>query len=231
MTFADKVLRFNESLSLEDVSLPDDISVLNPFTGDNSGLIKRITTAFYKNFYDDTNTRKLILGINPGRLGAGATGIPFTDTKRLSGDCGIPVEEFKTHEPSSAFVYEMINAFGGAENFYGKYYIGAVCPLGFVAQGKSGRFVNYNYYDRKDLEKAVTPFIISTLKQQLDFGIDTNICYCLGTGKNYKFLKKLNETHSFFGEIIPLEHPRYIMQYKSKRKPEYIEKYLNILIG
>ena len=29
------------------------------------------------------------LGINPGRLGAGSTGLPFTDTKRCEGDLGI----------------------------------------------------------------------------------------------------------------------------------------------
>jgi hypothetical protein len=229
MTFAEKILAFNKSLSLKGIRLPDDIGVLNPFSGENQALINRLTTAFYTKFYNDNNQRKLILGINPGRLGAGATGIPFTDTKRLSADCDIPVTEFKTHEPSSAFVYEMIEAYGGVKRFYGDYYIGAVSPLGFVTMGKNGKPVNYNYYDRKDLENAVTPFIVKTLKQQLDFGVDTEVCYCLGTGKNYKFLKKLNESHSFFGEIVPLEHPRYIMQYKAKLKTEYIEKYLSVL--
>jgi len=229
MTFAEKILAFNKSLSLKGIRLPDDIGVLNPFSGENQALINRLTTAFYTKFYNDNNQRNLILGINPGRLGAGATGIPFTDTKRLSADCDIPVTEFKTHEPSSAFVYEMIEAYGGVKRFYGDYYIGAVSPLGFVTMGKNGKPVNYNYYDRKDLENAVTPFIVKTLKQQLDFGVDTEVCYCLGTGKNYKFLKKLNESHSFFGEIVPLEHPRYIMQYKAKLKTEYIEKYLSVL--
>ncbi len=229
MTFSNKILNFNKSLLLNDVQLPEGIGVLNPFRGENAILIIRLTTAFYKKFYGDNNQRKLILGINPGRLGAGATGIPFTDTKRLSGDCGIPVTELITHEPSSAFMYEMITAYGGAKRFYNDYYISSVSPLGFVTMGKNGRPVNYNYYDRKDLEKAVMPFILKTLKQQLDFGIDRKVCYCLGTGNNYKFLKKLNVEHMFFGEIIPLEHPRYVMQYKSKMKQEYIEKYVSIL--
>ena len=229
MTFSNKILNFNKSLLLNDVQLPEGIGVLNPFRGDNAILIKRLTTAFYTKFYSDNNQRKLILGINPGRLGAGATGIPFTDTKRLSGDCGIEVTDLKTHEPSSVFVYEMIDAYGGVEQFYNDYYISSVSPLGFVTMGKNGRPVNYNYYDRKDLEVAVISFILKTLKQQLNFGIDIKVCYCLGTGKNYKFLKKLNAEHKFFGEIIPLEHPRYVMQYKSKMKQEYIEKYVSIL--
>ncbi len=228
MTFVQKILQFNASLTLNNASLPEGIKVMNPFRDGNAEYINKLTAIFYNKFYNDSKPRKLILGINPGRLGAGATGIPFTDTKRLSGDCGIEVTEFKTHEPSSAFIYEMIRAFGGVEKFYKEFYIGAVCPLGFVKVDDKGKATNFNYYDRKDLQDAVLPFIIKTLKQQLNFGIATKICYCLGTGKNYKFLKMLNDEYSFFEEIIPLEHPRYIMQYKSKLKEEYIEKYLRV---
>jgi len=228
MTFVQKILQFNASLTLNSVSLPAGIKVMNPFRDVNAEYINKLTTTFYKKFYNDTNSRKLILGINPGRLGAGATGIPFTDTKRLSGDCGIEVTEFITHEPSSAYIYEMIRAFGGVENFYKEFYIGAVCPLGFVKVDDKGKATNFNYYDRKDLQDAVLPFIIKTLKQQLDFGNDTKKCFCLGTGKNYKFLKMVNDEYSFFEEIIPLEHPRYIMQYKSKQKEGYIKKYLRV---
>lgn len=32
-----------------------------------------------------------------------------------------------------------------------------------------------------------------------------------------------------FAELIPLEHPRYVMQYKLKPKAEYINKYLQAL--
>jgi len=229
MTFAKKVIEFNSSLSLNSSSLPEGIKVMNPFRGENADLIKKLTSDFYNKFYNDNQDRRLILGINPGRLGAGATGIPFTDSKRLTKDCGIPVEAFQLHEPSSVFVYEMINAFGSIEAFYKEFYIGAVCPLGFVKKNAKGKYINYNYYDQRDLEEAVYPFIVKTLKQQLNFSIDTKICFCLGTGKNFKFLKELNKTYSFFEEIIPLEHPRYIMQYKSKSKQDYIDKYLTLL--
>jgi hypothetical protein len=36
----------------------------------------------------------------------------------------------------------------------------------------------------------------------------------------------LNNQYGFFKKIIALEHPRYVMQYKSKNKALYIEKYL-----
>lgn len=226
MTFANKILQFNSSLSLNNTVLPEGIGAMNPFRGENSALINKLTSLFYHKYYNDNQTRKLILGINPGRLGAGATGIPFTDTKRLSGDCNIAVSEIKTHEPSSVFVYEMIHTFGGPELFYKSFYISSISPLGFVKINEKGKALNFNYYDRMDLQNAVLPFILKTLKQQLEFGIDTQTCFCLGTGKNFKFLKKLNDEHRFFEKIVPLEHPRYIMQYKAKQKSEYINKYL-----
>jgi len=57
-------------------------------------------------------------------------------------------------------------------------------------------------------------------------GIEKDVCYCFGTGKNEKFIRALNEKYGFFKELIALEHPRFIMQYKSKSKEVYIEKYL-----
>ncbi|MCL4483959.1 MAG: DUF4918 family protein [Bacteroidetes bacterium] len=52
------------------------------------------------------------------------------------------------------------------------------------------------------------------------------MCYCFGTGKNEQFLRAINKEYGFFKEIIALEHPRFIMQYKSKSKQEYIDKYI-----
>jgi len=59
----------------------------------------------------------------------------------------------------------------------------------------------------------------------------TDVCFCFGTGKNEAFLKKLNDKFQFFGGIVALEHPRYIMQYKAKEKADYIEKYLKAFRG
>ena len=227
MNFARNILDFNNQLQLELNGLTDEIQVLNPFKGDGSKTIERISKSFYNKFYSDDNKRKLILGINPGRLGAGSTGIPFTDTKRLK-QCGIEVD-FELHEPSSVYVYKVIDAFGGAEKFYEDFYISSVCPLGFVKRNDKGNWVNYNYYDDLKLQKLVEPFILKSLIQQIKFGLDTSKIYCLGTGKNFKFLNKFNKEHKLFGEIIPLEHPRYIMQYKSKNQDLYVDKFLRLL--
>jgi hypothetical protein len=217
MTFADKILEFNQSLSLKAI-LPPEIDVMNPF---KNKTVFDLCKKFYHKYYNDKNKRFLILGINPGRFGAGLTGIPFTDPIKLEKCCGIKNSFDKKPELSAEFIYEMISAFGGADKFYARFYINSVCPLGFISKG-----VNLNYYDNKQLQKAITPFAIRSIKKQIAFGIDTSVCFCLGEGKNFSFLTQLNEQEKFFEEIVPLSHPRFIMQYKRKQKEKYIALYL-----
>jgi hypothetical protein len=225
-TFAERVIAFNRSLRFTG-SLPKGIRVMNPFREFPD--VAKLSAAFYRTFYNDNHPRKLILGINPGRFGAGLTGIPFTDPKRLERICGIPYPGKPAHEPSSEFIYEMIAAYGTPAEFYRRFYINSICPLGFTALKANGREVNYNYYDSRELQDSVTKFIVRMMKNQIGLGVETDTVYCLGTGKNVAFLNKLNETHRFFGRIEPLEHPRYIMQYKSAFKKEYIWKYHHVL--
>ena len=224
-TFADKVIAFNRNLDYNG-ALPPGIRVMNPFR-ENPEIVP-IAEAFYRKFYNDTRPRRLILGINPGRLGAGATGIPFTDTKRLAEVCGLEAPGFHTHEPSSVFVYNLIAAFGGPEAFYGSFYINSVCPLGFLKQGAGGRWVNYNYYDDSALFEAVKPFILENLQKQIALGVDTRCCFSLGK-KNARFLEDLNREGNFFGKIVALDHPRYIVQYKSKEMEGYLGRFLEAL--
>lgn len=221
-TFAERMIQFNQQLHFEG-KLPAKIGIMNPFT---DPLVMKISSAFYRKFYGDNNRRFLILGINPGRFGAGCTGVPFTDTKRLESVCRISFPGLKTHEPSSVFVYEVIKAMGGPKKFYGNFFIQSVCPLGFTIRNKKGRDVNYNYYDDKKLTKASMSFIIENIYKQFELGVEQDTVLCFGTGKNLQFINKLNEEHQFFKEIIPLEHPRFIMQYKAKSKDEYIDKYV-----
>ena len=82
-TWAQRILSVNEQLDADSWKLPAGIRAMNPFRGDGSDHVRSIGKAFYQKFYNDKEPRKLVLGINPGRLGAGATGIPFTDTRRM----------------------------------------------------------------------------------------------------------------------------------------------------
>src|SRR6186713_2507814 len=225
MTFADRVISFNQDMTYTGGALPPGIRIMNPFL--ESAQTMKIVRTFYRKYYDDQCLRYAILGINPGRFGGGLTGIPFTDPKRLMSVCHIDYHGKAAHEPSSVFVYDMIDAYGGPEAFYGKFYINSLCPLGFTSVAPDGKEKNYNYYDSKELIKATTGFIIGSIRKQIDMGIHTDLCFCFGTGKNEKFFRQLNEEHQFFKTIVALEHPRFIMQYKSASKQDYIDKYLS----
>jgi hypothetical protein len=207
MTFAERTLKFYKSLQI-DVQLPEGVQVLNPYKDEK---VIETCAAFYKKYYSDTDGRRIILGINPGRFGAGVTGIPFTDPIRLENACGIPNNLNKRPELSSEFVYMLIKQMGGPEHFYKHYYIGAVSPLGFIRAGK-----NYNYYDSNELKSMLKPFIIRNLVDQIGLGINSRKCYCLGQGKNYEYLEEINKQLGLFEQIIPIPHPRWVMQYQRK---------------
>ena len=165
-----------------------------------------------------------MLGINPGRRGAGTTGINFTAARQLTDHCGIEHGMKAGSELSAEFIYEVIQAYGGPDLFYSRYFIGSVCPLGFVKSGK-----NINYYDDRMLQQTVSPFITDQLNRLLRFPVLRDRCICIGGEKNFHFLKSLNEKHGFFREIIPLPHPRFILQYRRKEKDRYLQQYLEVL--
>jgi len=217
---ADKIIDYFFTLD-RDWKLPKGFELIDPFSGEET---KRIFVGFYKKYFSDNNKRRFVLGINPGRHGAGVTGVPFTDPKIIEEDCGISNSFPKKNELSAIFIYDMINVFGGPEKFYKKFYINSVCPLGFLTNG-----INCNYYDDKMLFNSVKKHIISGINDQIALGMETDVAYCLGNGKNYKFLNKLNLDHKFFEKIIPLPHPRWIMQYRRKRKEEFILNYIDLL--
>ena len=165
-----------------------------------------------------------MLGINPGRYGAGVTGVNFTGPRQLKENCGIDHHLKLSSELSAEFIYDMINEYGGVKEFYQEWFIGAVSPLGFIKHGK-----NINYYDDKALMNAVTPFIIDCINKQMAIGFNSERCLCIGGEKNFKFLSGLNKEYNWFKEIVPLPHPRFILQYRRKQKDKYIQQYLSAL--
>ncbi len=221
-TFGDKVINFNRHLKYSG-KLPPGFQVINPYK-DNPETMD-VMQQFYHKFYNDSNTRKFIIGINPSRHGAGVTGVPFTDTKRLNSVCGIKMHSAHTHEISSVYLYDVIKEFGGAENFYKQFYINSPFPLAIVRLSKELKWLNANYYDDPALFEMVKDYMISSLKKHISLGLDTSEVFVLGK-KNADFINKLNKEAKLFGSLKVLEHPRYIQQYKSKEKQHYIDKYI-----
>jgi hypothetical protein len=215
MQFGDSVLKYHFNLQ-PDILLPPDVEWLLPYGDEET---RRCMTAFYHNYYGDDKDRTFMLGINPGRFGGGMTGVPFTDPIRLD-RIGIPNSFIKKQELSSVFIYDMIDACGGPADFYKQYYITSLSPLGLVKLGK-----NYNYYDDPALLRLLEPFIIDNINTQLTFGANRDVAYCLGQGKNIAVLSKLNEKHGWWNRVVPLPHPRWIMQYKLKSKDAFIQMY------
>jgi len=205
------------------LSLPAGIEVMNPYS---DSYVRVICSAFFDKYYSDNLKRILLLGINPGRFGAGVTGITFTDPIRLEKDCDIQNNYRKKLEISSVFIYEVIRSYGGPVRFYSNFILSAISPLGFLKKGK-----NVNYYDTRELLFKLKPFIVSTLKKQTAIAGTSERVICFGEGRNYWYLNKLNKELGLFGEIISLPHPRWIMQYRFRNKRDYVKEYIRKLEG
>ncbi|RLA70366.1 MAG: DUF4918 domain-containing protein, partial [Epsilonproteobacteria bacterium] len=114
MTFSKQILDFYFSLP-KDTPLPNGVNTIYPF--DNTET-RRVMQTFFDKYYDDVRPRTYLVGINPGRLGSGITGIGFADAYHLENYCDIPNSFDKRVEISAAFMFEVIEAYGGVEKFY-----------------------------------------------------------------------------------------------------------------
>lgn len=201
--------------------LAEGVEVLHPYLQPQT---QDIVNCFFSKFYADDRPRVLLVGINPGRFGAGITGIGFTDPINLEKHCGIASDFEKKPELSSVFMYQMIEAMGGAEKFYGKFLFSSVSPLGFVKDGK-----NLNYYDIPELKNSLEPFMVHSLRRQIELGGREDIAFCIGMGENYKYLKYLNAKYNLFKTIDVLPHPRWVLQYRRKKLDVYLAEYVEKL--
>ena len=224
-TLAQQIISFNRQVQFNG-ELPEGYGVINPFIDDQTTMA--VMEQFYMKFYNDRQARKFLIGINPSRHGAGITGVPFTDTKRLESHCDIPVPGRHSHELSSVFIYDVIAAYGGAEAFYSRCFINSPFPLALIKQSAMGRWVNVNYYDSRALWSLLKPHMKVYLKRFSEFHIDPTEVIILGK-KNALFIQEINQELNLFKEITVLEHPRFIQQYRSRDRDAYILKYLRAI--
>ena len=180
---------------------------------------------YYTKYYSDSNPRTFIIGINPGRNGAGKTGIAFTDTVRLENPCQIQHNLKPTTELSSEYIFSVVDAMGGPEAFFSKFYLTSASPIGFTHNGK-----NYNYYDSPAMLKATLPYMMEHLKRQIEFGANRKVAICLGAGKNFKYLNEINNLLGKpFEQIVAVNHPRFVMQYRRKSMEQEIDTFTKAL--
>jgi len=219
-TFGERVIKYFNSLN-KSRKLPGGVKIINPY---NSQKVKSIVREFFCKFYNDNNDRLFVIGINPGRFGGGLTGISFTDPVALRERCKIENDLGTRKELSSKFVYRIIERFGGVEKFFSKAFLTALYPLAIIKDGK-----NYNYYDGKSLSILLREEIIKSFSKQIGLGSRRDKAVILGK-RNAEFFMSMNKEHKFFDNVIVLDHPRYIMQYKLRKIDSYIADYLDVLV-
>ncbi len=220
MTFAKQILDFYFSLPKE-LPLPNGVETIYPYDNPET---RDVMQRYFQKYYDDTRPRTYLIGINPGRLGSGITGIGFTDAYHLEEYCDIPNSFDKKAELSASFMFEVMAAYGGVEAFTKEFFFTTVMPLGLLKNGK-----NYNYYDDKETQESLEPFITETLLKQMSFPQAKPRIICIGMGKNLKYLQTFNQKHNCFESIDVVPHPRWVMQYRRKEKQKYIDVYLDAL--
>ncbi|MCI9570083.1 MAG: DUF4918 family protein [Lachnospiraceae bacterium] len=88
------------------------------------------------------------------------------------------------------FLYDVMKAYGGCGKFYADFYMNFVCPLGLIRINSKGKEVSCNYYEYRASQELLYPFIANAIRSQIKFGIDCSICYCIGSGENYKWISQ-----------------------------------------
>jgi hypothetical protein len=189
--------------------LPNNILWLYP---QQSEEVLTVVKRFLDKYFNDTRKRQCFWVLTPGRFGAGVTGVNFTAAKQLTEECGIEHPFGNRSELSAEFIYAMINRYGGPEKFYSRYFIGSVCPLGFVKAGK-----NINYYDDKELQQVVEPFIIESIGKAVIVPVDRNRCLCIGGDKNFAYLSELNARFGWFRRWFRCRIPGLLCSIAAKK--------------
>ncbi len=221
MTFGQRIERFLTGLQL-DVPLPVGFEVMQPYADPQVRYnIHEMCTRYYANA---ATPRLPIWGINPGRLGGGITGLSFTDPHALFHLLHIGPDTQMRREPSATFVQMVIEAYGGAELFYRDVFLSAISPLGFTKDGN-----NINFYDDPVLCKSLVPFVLDCLHTQTAAGLRKDACIVLGSGKLRTFVEREVVPVMGYSQVVYLDHPRFVMQYRRKVAPQYVDEYVSAI--
>lgn len=193
-------LRFYESLQ-EHKEFLDSLASRNIRVLD--GFIHQVETVrnFYSRYYSDPVTPRIVLcGINPGRKGAGKTGVPFLDFLSLSKL--MPNIANQDWESSAQFIFDVIQNVG-SELFFRHVYLTNISWFGFVEE-KNGKVKNLNYYKLPEREQKfftrsfleemeiVNPSVILPLSREvekslLDMKKTGLLSYEIGARLNHPF--------------------------------------------
>jgi len=202
--------------------LPADIEVLTPYSTPE---VQRVVEEFCQRYVTGRHKRLPIYGINPGRLGAGITGLAFTDPWAVEHQLNIPTELSGKREPSATFVSAVIDAYGGPDRFYNDVLLTALSPLGFIRNG-----ININFYDIVELEREIVPFMLEHYDTVSELCGVRDYCLLLGSGKLRSSFQRFVLPARPCSHVVTLDHPRYIMQYKRSQMETYVQSYVDVIV-
>lgn len=180
---------------------------------------KSCINLFWNRYYEKHLPKIVICGINPGRFGAGQTGIPFLDNHSLS-EMGFPVTS-SDRERSADFFYSVVQAIG-IEVFFKTFYVTNLSAIGYIKQKK-----NINYYD---LPKNARQTVFDNFLTEMDHIKPTHIITLSVLVQNdIKSLIKEGTLSSGIDCSLRLPHPAWIMTYRQKSKQVWGEIYIKAL--
>ncbi|MEY2342744.1 uracil-DNA glycosylase family protein [Acidithiobacillus sp. IBUN Pt1247-S3] len=188
------------------------ISILQDFLPYRS-----IAEQFWQQYIPEPLPQTVILGLNPGRLGAGLTGIPLLDFRSLASlfpDGRLPRNDT---EPSANFFHRVVQNVG-AEKFYREFYVSNVSAVGYLRDNK-----NCNYHELPDAaqriveERFVAEMAVVAPKRIIALGREVEAT-----------VQRLFPDGSV--RISHLPHPSWIMTYRLREAQSWVRRYTQMLL-
>lgn len=164
-------------------------------------------------YYPSDPNRIVLCGINPGKNGAGKTGIPFIDFRSLSHL--LPDTKQDDCESSAEFIYSIISEIG-VKPFNRHVYMTNLSWFGYVKDGR-----NLNYY--KLPEKLIHVFTSSFIEEMKMVKPKAIIPLSIDVEKSLKKMKQ--EEKLTFPVVERLPHP-YYCSIQSHHDDDYREMYV-----
>ncbi len=175
-----------------------------------------IAEQFWQQYVPEPLPQTVIVGLNPGRLGAGLTGIPLLDFRSLANllpDTQLPRNET---EPSANFFHRVVQNIG-AEKFYREFYVSNVSAVGYVRDNK-----NCNY---PDLPDAAQRIIEQRFLDEMAVLAPKRI---IALGREVEAtVQRLFSGGSV--TISHLPHPSWIMTYRLREAQSWVRRYTQML--
>lgn len=185
------------------------ICILSDFLLNKDGI-----DTFWRTYYGGAVPRVVLCGINPGRHGAGKTGIPFLDFQSLSQlISGIDRQD---SERTAGFFFQVVRQFG-VEAFFHSFYVTNVASVGFIRDGKN---LNYN-----ELPASALEVVERNLIQEMEIIQPTHVI-SLGECVQQAVRKLLPVSVDC---SMRLPHPSWITTYRAKETDKWAAHYLDVL--